>query len=180
MSTQNSTTQHYDRFTQFLHWLTAILVIGAFTFTLIWGYFARGSEGRTLLHDFHIWFGVTLSIVIVVRIVWRLTGGRHLTPLGSALTRPLASLLHKLFYLLIVAQVVLGFCKFWVRGAPLPFYNLRIASPFALDPAWRPTINWLHDKCGWLIIILVLGHALMALHHHFGRRDETLRRMTRG
>jgi len=40
-------------------------------------------------------------------------------------------------------------------------------------------MEW-HEKIGWAIIIVALGHAAAALYHHFVLKDRVLRRMLPG
>ncbi|MFC4207321.1 cytochrome b/b6 domain-containing protein [Vreelandella malpeensis] len=37
--------------------------------------------------------------------------------------------------------------------------------------------NALHSPLAWLLLVLVLGHAAMALVHRIGLKDDTLSRM---
>ena len=43
-------------------------------------------------------------------------------------------------------------------------------------------IDFIHKQVmgEWLVWLLILGHALAALYHHFAQGDRTLRKMTNG
>ncbi|NLA50773.1 MAG: cytochrome b, partial [Alcaligenaceae bacterium] len=47
-----------------------------------------------------------------------------------------------------------------------------------------PEIPWmanlgitLHSPIAWIFLIVVIGHVGMALIHHFGKKDEVMKRM---
>jgi len=42
---------------------------------------------------------------------------------------------------------------------------------------WMATLGSVHSLIAWTLLILVVGHAGMALLHHFVKKDQTLRRM---
>ena len=88
--------------------------------------------------------------------------------------------MHYLLYGLLIAMVIAGFGKRWVRGHGVEFFGTSIPSPIALDPSWRPAFNWVHHWGAWAIIILAGLHAAAALFHHYAWRDGVLRRMMPG
>jgi cytochrome b561 len=44
----------------------------------------------------------------------------------------------------------------------------------------KSVFGGLHEQVAWVIVILAGLHAVMALVHHYGLRDNTLRRMLPG
>jgi cytochrome b561 len=85
---------------------------------------------------------------------------------------------HYVFYVLLVAQAGLGFAIGWSSGHPIHFFGIGIPDPIGtLDRATRHELREIHEKVGWAIIILALGHALAALYHHYFLRDRVLGRM---
>ena len=61
----------------------------------------------------------------------------------------------------------------------MSFFGLfAIPGPYgALDRPTRHLFSQFHDKVGWAIIIIALGHALAALYHHYKLHDRVLGRM---
>ena len=42
-------------------------------------------------------------------------------------------------------------------------------------------VDFIHKNLGaWVVWVLILGHVLAALYHHFVRRDRTIYKMTTG
>lgn len=144
-----------------LHWLIAALVV----FQLL---FAEGieemveaaEEGERLsaadafFGSAHYWVGIAVLVLAVLRLTLRLRGGA--TPAGEASAAQLAAtVVHALFYVLLVAVPVLGLLAFYSGG---PWEGLhKLAKP--------------------AFILLIAVHAGAALYHQLVLRDGTLRRM---
>lgn len=174
-ATQDSS---YDRLTITLHWLTAGIVLYQFICAQIWDFFSKPTHHLIIVS--HTSFGIVLAVVLVARLLWRATSGRRLEH-GSSLQDRLARAAHHLLYVLLAAEVVLGFLFRWSGHSPLSFFGLVIASPFApLSHAAHALIGQVHDVVAWAIIVIALGHACAALFHHYVLRDGILRRMLPG
>jgi cytochrome b561 len=167
----------YDGVSMALHWITALLVVVLFALAEIWGFVPRGSALRHGMQSLHVSLGLTLAAVFLLRVIWRNTGARRLPPAVSGLQHVAAAVMHYGLYGLIAVQIGLGFLFRWGQG-PAGFFGLfAIPSPLVIDKSTRHLVGSLHDYCGWLIIILAGGHAVVALAHHYLLRDQVLRRM---
>ena len=91
-------------------------------------------------------------MALVTRLVWRAVLGRRLPPAASGFAEVAARGMHYLLYGLLIAMVVAGFEKRWVRNHGVEFFGWSIPSPVALDPSWRPVFNWVHHWGAWAII----------------------------
>ncbi len=63
---------HYTRTAKGLHWLIALLVLGL----LGLGLFMQGlslSPRKLQLYSWHKWAGVTVFLLVIVRLAWRVT-----------------------------------------------------------------------------------------------------------
>lgn len=175
---QNASTQRYDRLTRTFHWLTAALVIFLFASAHIWENLAKGTPLRKGLQSVHISLGIALAALIVARIAWRLFGGNRPKNVSHPMLHLLAKAGHGLLYLLLIAQVALGFMFRWAQGEPFMFFGLfPIPAPLAIDHDLRGTFGGLHDNVAWAIILLAGLHAGAALWHHYINGDNTLRSM---
>jgi cytochrome b561 len=168
-------TPSYDRRTIALHWLTAALVISLWLLGQTIDWFPKGSP-RAIARSSHIALGVGLAFVLIRRIWWRLSDGVHMPPASSSALDRIATLTHKVLYLLLVGTVLLGIANAWVRGDTL-FMLLKIP---AFDPgntALRESVEELHSWSANLLLIVAGLHAAAALVHHFVLKDDILRRM---
>ena len=172
--------ERYDSITMTLHWLTAILVVTLFSLAHIWSFFPHDGPTQTTMQTAHVSLGVILAAVLVVRLIWRPLLGRRLAPASKGVTELAAKGMHFVLYGLLATMVIAGLGKRWVRGHGVEFFGASIPSPLALDPAWRPALNWMHHWGAWAIIMLAGLHAAAALFHHYASRDDVLRRMLPG
>ncbi|WP_051224621.1 cytochrome b [Paraburkholderia phenoliruptrix] len=169
----------YDRLSVTLHWLTAALVLTQFVLAQVWGFTPRPT--RHVLIVAHMSFGIVLTGVLVVRIVWRLSPG-HQKPVAKAgWVERAAETVHFALYVLLVCEAALGFILRWSGNESMSFFGLQIPPPFSPfgKPAHR-SLGELHDWTGWTIIVLAACHAAAALFHHFVVRDDVLTRMLPG
>lgn len=173
-------TEVYDRYdavTIGFHWITALLVFALFGSAMLWTYAPR-DWGLRSLQSVHISLGIALAAVIVMRLVWRLVAARRLPDEGPVATRVASKLMHAALYVLLIAQVVLGFGMQWLEGHGLSFFGLfTIPSPLDADRSLSRTMEGLHNVAAWTMMYLVGGHAAAALVHRYVLRDGVLRRM---
>lgn len=171
----------YDRLTMSLHWLTAVLVIGMFASAQVWERLAKGTPLRKELQALHISCGILLALIVIGRLLWRLSRGRRLPPVNKGLMNIVAKAAHWLLYVLLLTQIVLGFLFRWAQGEPFNFFGLfDVPTLITFDKSMKSVFGGLHEQVAWAIIILAGLHAVMALVHHYGLRDNTLRRMLPG
>lgn len=171
-----ATRARYDSVAIAFHWTTVALVLIQFGLAETWGFFARPTRHQLIVA--HMSFGILLSLVILGRIIWRLTPGHRVEPAVTGWTERASKAVHFLLYALLVVQAVSGYVLRWSGGEAMSFFGLPLPPPF--PPVSRPVhrlIGQAHNWNGWAIVILAAGHALAALHHHFIKHDRVLVRM---
>ncbi|MGL4296653.1 MAG: cytochrome b, partial [Aestuariivirga sp.] len=121
-----------------LHWLTALLVI----FMIVFGEeLVEGAEhddaAGTFLPSIHVSVGVTILVLTLLRLAWRLG---HAAPPYPATMKAweltLAKVTHLLFYALLIAVPLTGWLAFadWVREEPA-MSAVRVFGLFQLPAA---------------------------------------------
>ncbi|MFJ2715277.1 cytochrome b [Pseudomonas sp. NPDC087346] len=171
----------YDRLSMSLHWLTALLVIGLFACAQIWEQLPKGTPLRKELQALHISCGILLAVIVVCRLLWRLLKGRRLPAANQGALNILAKTAHLALYALLLSQIVLGFLLRWAQAEPFNFFGLfDVPTLISFDKSMKSVFGGLHEQVAWAIIILAALHAIAALVHHYGLRDNTLRRMLPG
>ncbi|MBV9537833.1 MAG: cytochrome b [Acidisphaera sp.] len=170
-------TLRYDRGTIWLHWLTALFVLLAWGMAQIIDDFPPGAL-RVDARSVHIVFGLTVAVILALRVWYRSTRGRELPPADRNIElQALAKATHWTLYILIGTQVTLGMIFAASRGDSIfGLFNL----PGAADRAIRQTLGSAHGFLGNCILYIAGFHAAAALLHHFVWRDGTLRRMLPG
>ena len=170
-----------DRYTRtaiYLHWLVALGLIGTFALGLYMPDLAL-SPTKLKLYAWHKWAGVTLFLLVLIRLGWRLS---HPAPPLPATVAPVwqwvSHVNHGLMYgLMLVIPLsgwlmssALGFQTSWFGVLPLPDLLAR-------DVGLGERLIVLHQALNYLLLALVLIHTGAALKHHFVDRDEVLERM---
>jgi cytochrome b561 len=162
----------YDANTIALHWVTAVLVVLMWVSgqTIDW----LGHDWSQLLRSIHICIGLTLAVVLGVRLVWRVTSGRSLPDADPGLMQTVARMTHYLLYVVACGTVALGVTSAWVRGD-------TVFGLVSFPGGWsRPTAHDVldyHSLAANAILIVAGCHAAAALFHHYVLRDGVLRRM---
>ena len=171
-----------------LHWLIALLVVAMIPMGLVMKRGGLGLGDRIWLYQLHKSIGLTVLVLMAVRIVWRLTHRPPPFPEGMPrMERAAAGLVHLALYGLLVALPVCGWVMVSAAALPVPtrvFWVVPVPHWPGLDELAPPlrggyetVFKDLHLALAIGLGILALLHAAAALHHHFGRRDDVLRRM---
>jgi cytochrome b561 len=171
--------ERYDGTTILLHWMTAALVVWQWgQAQMIDAITSPGSPGRRAMISLHILGGVTLLVVLAIRLWWRHGRGLRLAAETGALGL-LARGLHIALYVLLALVVGFGVFLAWVRGDEF-FFLFEIP---AFDPGNEALEDWTagtHGTIANAILILAGLHVLVALAHHYLYHDGVLRRMLPG
>jgi cytochrome b561 len=166
----------YSRPAIILHWLIFLLVALALFAIEFRG--PRGSESRSFWTGIHMWAGVSILCLSAVRLVWRLVKGAPAAEKGGGLLAACARGLHLLFYVVLLAQPLLGILMINYGGYPVTLMGTDIS--FALvgaDKAAGHTVHGIHVFMGNALFYLIGLHALAALWHQYVLKDGTLRKM---
>ena len=165
----------YDRATRWLHWASAVLVVGIFL--LGWGaHWVPRGEPRMMVRSVHITLGAVLTLLLVVRIVWRRHHGVHLESSTSAMESLAVRLFHVLLYVAMIVMVTSGIVAVWFRGVNL-FDWMTIP---AFDPSNKPMRRLLvdiHEFVAYGLMGLTGLHVLFALWHQYRLKDGVMHRM---
>lgn len=162
-----------------LHWLTATLVIAALALVELHELAPRGSALRSGMMYWHMQFGMAVLLLFLPRLIVRLSGKRPAVvppePLWMSLPAKAA---HLVFYALMAVQPILGVLMIQAGGHEVAFLGIPIPAMVAPDRALDHTLGEYHELGGDIFLWLAVAHAVAAFWHHWGRKDNTLRRMT--
>lgn len=151
------TTRGYSGLQIGLHWLVAILIVASwFTGEGAGDAMEIVEEGGIAGFVPHVAIGLAILALVAVRVLVRLGRGAPAAPgTPGGLQVLAADWGHRLLYLLMIA-VPLGGISTWFLG---------------LD------VGEIHELAANLLMLVVLGHALLALYHQYVLKDGLLRRM---
>jgi len=131
------------------------------------------------LFSYHKWLGVTVFLIVVIRVIWRATHTPPALPDSIAVWQQRAAHgLHHLLYVLMFAIPVTGWLMSSAKGVPTVYLGL-IPLPDLLgkDKALGHLLENIHATLNYLMLALLVLHVAAALKHHFIERDDTLARM---
>jgi cytochrome b561 len=161
-----------------LHWLMAIMVIAMLFIGA--GMVSTVSETHEWLLAIHKPLGIAIGLLVVVRIVVRLT---HRPPALPAdlpdWQKYAATLSHWLLYALMLAMPLIGWAMLSAGGYPgqvTPAIQLPAIAPHNLA-----VFTWLrnaHSFLAYLLFVTFLAHLAAAMFHALIRRDDVLGSMT--
>jgi len=164
METSTTTPKRYHPLLVTLHWLTLILLFAANAFS--------EGEGRRSTIDIHMILGVVLLVVIVTRLIVRLTTKRPAwADTGNKYLNMLGEFVHWAMYLVIF--LILG------MGGYMAFSRNLIGSLLGSGAVLRAPriISAVHHLSWFLIVLLLFAHIAGALYHQFIIKDNLLSRM---
>lgn len=190
MSLRN-TADSYGSIAKWLHWGTAILFLGSYVTVYYRQWFteAKTPENWTAL-QLHLSIGVTIAVIVLLRILWRISNRAPDPEPGTKLEHWAAKLGHLALYAVMIIMPVTGYLGtganteyFFMFDIPSFKSTELFANNFGMEMTFEEfekPIDFIHKKImgEWLVWLLILGHVLAALYHHFGKGDRTLRRMT--
>lgn len=176
---------HYTTVAIWLHWLIAALILANIALG-----FGHDLVERTTSRQMMWWhqsFGLTVLILTLVRIGWRI--GHPVPPMPGHMPgwqKLIARFTHWAFYALMLGLPLTGWAMLSasVRNRPIPFYGLDFPKlPYLTDmaidarKALSHQFGEVHEVLAWVAIALVILHVAAALKHHFWNKDVVLGHM---
>ncbi len=168
----------YTSTAKVLHWLMALALVCLFAF----GFYVSNmslSPQKLQFMSYHKWAGVTVFLLALVRLSWRLG---HRPPQLPAHMNKLEQLGahagHALLYLLMFCVPLSGWLMSSAKGFQTVLFGvLPIPDLIEKNRELGKLLLTVHLSLNLLLAAVVVGHALAALKHHFKDRDDVLTRM---
>ena len=178
----------YDNVAMTLHWLIALAVFLNVGLGLYMGELPRGDPLKPAIVGLHLSVGLSVLVLAVLRVVWRLTHSipdlpGDMPPWQKALARTVEFLL----YVLIIAIPLAG----WMMISTGPHAhdvnyfglftwphvgfmgNIAAENAHSVHEALEET----HALLAWTMLGLVAIHIAAAIYHQHVRRDNVLKSM---
>lgn len=168
-----------------MHWLLAIALIGLFVLGV---YMADlpFSPARLKLYNWHKWAGVTILLLSVLRLVWRLTHPAPALPAATEAAMPAWQRMahhatHHALYALFFVVPLVGWAYSSAAGFPIVLFGVLPLPDFvSADKALAELIKPWHELSAFAMAALVLAHVGAALKHQLIDRDGLMQRMLPG
>jgi len=172
--------RHYGSTAKVLHWLVVALLVIQYSIGWIMPDIKRGMDpgvGMTL----HISLGVTILLIIVARLGWRLA--HPVAPENSLAPwqRVTSEVIHWLLYVLVMATTLSGWLFASAQGWTVSwFFVIPLPMLTAGNTQLLQSIDGLHQDFEWTLLVLIGIHVASAFLHLLYFRDGVMRRMLPG
>ena len=161
-----------------LHWLMALAIIGMFTL----GFYMADlplSPNKLKLFSWHKWAGISIFLLAIVRLGWRVAYRPPRLPehMGRA-EQLIARAGHRLLYVLMFAIPLSGWLMSSAKGVQTVYFGvLPIPDLLEKNKELGDLLQTVHWGLNLLLAVTVIGHVAAALKHHFVDKDDVLIRM---
>lgn len=172
----------YHLFSIVLHWVLGLSLVAIFALGIYMSELPF-SPARLKLYNWHKWAGVTILMLSLLRLGWRLT--HPPTPLPELVKKSMPDwqmrayhATHVLFYVLFLVVPLIGWAYSSAAGFPVVLFGvLPLPDLLAADKALAELIKPLHKFSALMLGALVIVHVAAALKHQLVDRDGLMARM---
>lgn len=174
-----NTLERWGAVQQAFHWTIAVLVIAQLVVGFWFADLPEKDPQRGTLFGIHTSLGITLLVLMLSRLGWRLANPVPALPdTLSPLQKRLAHATHWLFYLLVIGMPIGAYIAVNAHGHAVPFFGASLPILFPKSEALGSFFIGAHVVGAFTLSALAALHVAAALRHEFMLKDNTLRRMT--
>ena len=173
--------ESYNTVSKWFHWIT----VGLLAVALPMGFVIKHikDSDKMPFYAIHESAGVTILLVVVARLLWRLQ--HPPPPLPESIPRAMrtaAAVNHWLLYAALMVQPILGFIAtnawgFPLRGQTAYLGFIDLPKVMEKNVPLAEAVQAAHNVLGISIVVLLVLHIGAAIFHQAIRRDGTLLRM---
>ena len=167
----------YDLTSKLLHWMMAILLIGLVGLGWYMGSIPDKPD-RGWYIGIHKSFGIIAGVLILLRIIWRLSHKSASLPNSIPLWQAkLSGFIHFLLYVCMILMPLSGFLGSSFGKYGVAFFGWQIPDWVVKNKEISKQLFEIHDITTWVLVALVTLHILAALKHIFINKNGVMRRM---
>lgn len=168
----------YDRFSAWLHWCMALLIMGQIGLGLWMQELPKDQSGvRAYWFNVHKSLGMVLLLLVATRVAW-VPFRPAVKPVANGILAGMARLGHMALYLLMVLAPLSGLLGSIFSPYPIRWFGLllpRVAAPWE---SAKTFLGVVHAVSTWALIVLVVAHLCAFAYHQWVRKDALLQRMS--
>ncbi|PNH86249.1 cytochrome b [Vibrio diazotrophicus] len=173
----SSEVTHYNAVTRFIHWISAVVIIGMFAVGLWMTDLSYYSTWYRTAPHWHKSVGLLLAALTLFRVVWKVVTVSPRVE-GSPLEKLMAKVAHLFIYFDLLVLFVSGYLISTEDGRGIDVFNwFTVPGAGALFEGQADLAGLVHLYAAWALIVVAVLHALAAFKHHFISKDNTLRKM---
>ncbi len=169
----------YDPVQRGFHWTMAAMIVIAIALGIVAAYLPPGTSPRRELLDFHKSIGMTVLVLLPLRLIYRLIRGEpaHRTE-PDRRTHLAAKTAHWGLYGLMLAMPITGYIYSGAGGYSLPWFGVFTWPRLLSKSETLAHAGFLlHSRIAWVIGGLIVLHVLAVAWHVWIKRDDVLSRM---
>ena len=177
MTRLRNTRSAYGAISLFLHWLMALLIVTMFI--LVWTRDIAPSDWRMPMIDLHKSIGITIIMLVSLRLLWRFANIRPSLPHQyPQIIHIGAKLGHWALYAFMFVMPLSGWLMVSAMGRAPSFFGF-FTLPALIDKNIPLVILFknIHEFIAYGLIAMVIAHIGAALWHYFIIKDDILTRM---
>ena len=178
MSTSNTASRYHPLIIG-LHWFMFLLLVAVYVTMEFRGIFPKGSEPRELMKTLHFMLGISVLILVVIRLGVRLSSRTPaIIPAPRSLENLLAKIMHVSLYAFMLFMPIAGWVILSAEGHGVPFFGLELPPLVGESHDLAEQVEHWHGLVGEIGYYLIGVHVLAGLFHHYVKRDNTLKRIS--
>lgn len=161
-----------------LHWLIFVLIACSFPLAVYMVDLPLSPQKLTYF-SWHKWLGVSIFLLAIARLAWRLTHPAPALPATMPRWQQRAAAVNLVaLYALILVIPLTGWLYSSATGVPTVYLGLvQLPDLLARDKALAEQLKWVHVTLNYTMLTLVIIHAAASFKHHFVDGDDVLTRM---
>lgn len=174
----SSLPARYSGVAQLLHWIIAALIVTQFVLAFTADDLPLGMH-KLALQARHKSFGMTILMLAMIRLGWRVTHPAPALPAGmTSIERSLAHLTHYGLYFFLFAMPLTGWMMSSAKNYSVSWFGLFTwPDLMPQNDAVFEALKVTHHALGIALFAIAILHVLAAFKHHFWNKDDVLTRM---
>ena len=175
----HNTAQRWGWIAQTFHWLMFALIVSAWWAVDQHENFPKGSLERGEWMSLHKAFGLSVFMLVWLRLAWRLSGSVPAPAIVSVWQHRAAQGVHWALYFMMIAMPFSGLLMSQYAGRAVSWFGIFTVPVFLeQNKELAGQIKDLHTDVLWpLLLTLLVLHVVAALWHQFIVKDGLLKRM---
>lgn len=185
----SASSERYTNVAITLHWLIAFAIVGMVFGGWYMSDLPDGAPGQYFLYQMHKSVGITILLLTVARIIWRVMNPPPALPDDmNGLEKTASHLVHLGFYGLMIALPLTGWLYSSVSvklDVPTVLYGIISWPDVPFVDGLKTEgasgiVNFIHSKLAWLVLALLGLHVAGAVKHEVSAEHGVLKRMIPG
>ncbi len=185
----------YGSIAKWLHWLIALLFLMSYCTVYFRHWFTEEKTPENWIAlQLHLSVGITIAVLVLLRIIWRLTNRLPDSEHGSVWAHRAAHTGHYLLYAVMILMPLTGYIGTGVnteyfllfdipKFESTALFNVVVTEGLGMSfEAFEKPVDYFHKEImgEYVLLFLIFGHIAAALFHHFILKDRTLKKMMPG